>query len=70
MATGRVKFFNVERHFGFIIPDDQPREDIFVHGTDIQYTDFLLPHQRVTYDLVLNARNGRPKAGNVTLLDD
>ena len=35
MNTGKVKFFNTEKGFGFII-DDATQEDYFVHITEVQ----------------------------------
>jgi CspA family cold shock protein len=63
MATGTIKFFNSERGYGFIEPDDGSA-DVFVHITDLNMSDFdmLVPNQRVQYDVATNSRNGRAKA--------
>ena len=34
MATGTVKFYDEDRNFGFITPDDGEK-DIFVHGSNV-----------------------------------
>ena len=39
MATGTVKWFNADKGFGFIVPDEGSK-DLFVHQTDIEVTGF------------------------------
>ena len=39
MATGTVKWFDVRKGYGFIVPDDGGKE-LFVHHTDIQMDGF------------------------------
>ena len=69
MATGKVKFFNAEKGFGFIVCDDG-EPDVFVHVTAVQDAgmDTLLADQRVSFEMGTNSRNGRPKAINLRLL--
>lgn len=52
MPTGRVKWFNEQKGFGFITPDDGG-EDLFVHHTEIQMDGFrvLNEDQPVSFEV-------------------
>ena len=64
MAGGSVKWFNDEKGYGFITPDDGSK-DLFVHYSNIPGDGFksLREGQKVTYE----AGEGRkgPEATNV-----
>lgn len=66
MATGRVKWFNPEKGFGFIERDNG--EDVFVHYSAIQSEGFktLEEGQEVTFDIEEGERG--PQAVNVVKL--
>jgi CspA family cold shock protein len=51
MATGVVKWFNDDKGYGFITPDDGG-DDLFVHHSNIQMSGFksLKDGQRVQYE--------------------
>jgi len=51
MASGTVKWFNDEKGYGFITPDDGG-EDLFVHHSNISMNGFrsLKDGQKVTYE--------------------
>jgi cold shock protein len=61
---GKVKWFNDQKGYGFITPDDGSA-DVFVHHTAIQGSGFksLAENQAVEFD-VLQSDKG-PKAANV-----
>ena len=59
MAQGTVKWFNTQKGYGFINPDEEG-SDIFVHITAVQNSGLngLNEGQKVTYDLE-EQRNGK-----------
>ena len=62
MATGTVKWFNADKGYGFIAPDNGG-EDVFVHITAVQRAglDGLNDNQKVSFD-VETGRIGREAA--------
>jgi CspA family cold shock protein len=67
MSEGTVKWFNAEKGFGFITPDEGGT-DIFVHYTAVQAKGFrsLEEHQRVSFEVVQGPKG--PQAANVLKL--
>jgi CspA family cold shock protein len=67
VATGTVKFFNAEKGYGFIAPEDGG-EDVFVHFSNIAGTGYrnLEEGQKVEFE-VGPGRKG-DEARNVTPL--
>jgi CspA family cold shock protein len=61
---GTVKFFNVEKGFGFIKPEGNGA-DVFVHISALQSATSLREGDQVEFDLGTDRRSGRPRAENV-----
>ena len=65
MITGKVKFFNAQKGFGFIAPEDGSK-DAFVHISAVERAGLstLNQDQRVSYDLETDPR-GKTSAVNL-----
>ncbi len=68
MPTGTVKWFNTDKGYGFIAPEDGGK-DVFVHIRAVQDAGLqgLADNQKVSYELQAG-RDGRESAGGISLL--
>lgn len=68
MATGKVKWFNEAKGFGFITPDEGGK-DVFAHFSGISGKGFktLRENQRVSYDVTAGPKGDQ--AINIQPLD-
>ncbi len=68
MAQGTVKWFNSDKGYGFIAPDEGGK-DVFVHITAVERAGLrgLNDNQKVKYELQAG-RDGRESAGDIELL--
>ena len=69
MTQGTVKWFNGQKGFGFIKPDDGS-QDVFVHISAVERAGLqgLNEGQRVSYEVVANRKTGKPSAENLRAL--
>ncbi len=64
MAKGKVKWFNTQKGFGFIVPDDGGK-DVFVHISAVERSGLkgLTENQAIEYDL--QTEKGKTAAVNL-----
>jgi cold shock protein len=63
MATGTVKWFNAQKGFGFIQPDNGGT-DVFVHISAVERSGIsnLREGQKVSYEIMQDRRSGKSSA--------
>jgi cold shock protein len=66
MTQGIVKWFNSQKGYGFIQPDDGS-QDVFVHISAVEKAGMsnLNEGQKVSFDVVPNRKTGKSSAGNL-----
>ncbi len=66
MDTGTVKFYNDQRGYGFIAPDNGGK-DVFVHATALERAGIrgLSEGQKVSYDTEVDRRTGKIAVANI-----
>lgn len=69
MTNGIVKWFDGQRGFGFIQPEDGSK-DAFVHISTIEQAglSMLREGQKVSYELI-SGKNGKSAASNIAVID-
>jgi CspA family cold shock protein len=70
MTTGTVKWFNLQKGFGFIAPDDGGT-DAFVHISALERAGIseLREGQKVRFELASDQKSGKMSAESLTLVD-
>jgi CspA family cold shock protein len=68
MTNGTVKFYNDQKGFGFIQPDDGGK-DVFVHATALERAGIhaLREGQKVSFDTQTDPRSGKIAVGRLNL---
>jgi CspA family cold shock protein len=66
MTNGTVKFYNEQKGFGFIQPDDGGK-DVFVHVSALERAGMgsLSEGQKVSFDTQQDSRSGKTAVGNI-----
>ena len=68
MTNGTVKFYNDQKGFGFIQPDDGSK-DVFVHATALERAGMrgLVQGQKVAFDTQEDSRSGKIAVGTIEM---
>jgi len=66
MSTGTVKWFNSQKGFGFIQPDDGGK-DVFVHISAVERAGMrnLNEGQKISYEIFADRKTGKSSADNL-----
>lgn len=66
MTKGTVKFYNEQRGFGFIEPEDGSK-DVFVHATALERAGMgsLAEGQKVSFDTEVDSRSGKTAVARI-----
>jgi cold shock protein len=69
MASGTVKWFNDQKGYGFIQPDDGG-PDVFVHISAVERAGMrgLAEGQKISYEIVQDRRSGKSSADQLQAL--
>jgi CspA family cold shock protein len=69
MSKGTVKWFNAEKGFGFITPDDGGR-DAFVHISAVERSGLsqLREGDKISFEMVADQRSGKLSADKLEML--
>lgn len=66
--TGKVKFFNEQKGFGFIGVEN--RDDVFVHFSAIDAKGFKTLYQNDTVEFDIEIKDGKERAANVKVIEN
>lgn len=68
MTTGTVKFYNDQKGYGFIQPDNGEK-DVFVHATALQRCGLtgLAEGQKVSFETDVDKRSGKTAVSTIEL---
>lgn len=69
--TGKVKWFNDQKGFGFITPDEAG-EDVFVHISAVERAGLrtLSEGQKIAFDTEINPKNRKSAAANLKVIKE